>query len=190
MSSDPHEIAEYPREDEALRDGIAEDDNPIPMWFQVTFAGTIVFAIIYLPYYLFSGWSQVSQYQDEVLIAEAHAAEVRAAMPNTNPYRGDAGAIADGKLVFEQICAVCHQASGAGLVGPSLVDPYWKYGDSDEALFESVSEGRPLGMPPWGAQLGAEKIWKALAYSETLEKSDAPGVGAPDYVPPTPTGGG
>jgi mono/diheme cytochrome c family protein len=34
-------------------------------------------------------------------------------------------------------------------------------------------------MPPWGDQLGSEKIWKALAYMESLPKSDVPGVGAP-----------
>jgi mono/diheme cytochrome c family protein len=69
-------------------------------------------------------------------------------------------------------------------VGPSLVDPYWKYGHGDAELFETVSAGRPLGMPPWGAQLGDEKIWKVLAYLETLPRSDEPGVGAPDYAPP------
>jgi mono/diheme cytochrome c family protein len=46
-------------------------------------------------------------------------------------------------------------------------------------------------MPPWGPQLGADKIWKVLAYVETLPASDAPGVGAPDYVPPAaPAGSG
>jgi cytochrome c oxidase cbb3-type subunit 3 len=88
--------------------------------------------------------------------------------------------------VFATICAVCHKPDGSGLVGPSLVDPYWKYGHDDAALFETVADGRPLGMPPWGAQLGDEKIWKVLAYLETLPRQEAPGVGAPDYVAPAP----
>ena len=189
MKGDVEEIAEYPRPDEAPRDGIAEDDNAIPMWFQVTFAGTIVFAIFYIPYYLFSGWSQIGQYEEQVVLAEARAAEVRASMPSANPYHDDGTAVAEGKVVFDQICAVCHQASGAGLVGPSLVDPYWKYGSDDESVFASVHDGRPLGMPPWGAQLGADKIWKVMAYMESLPKSSDPGVGAPDYQPPSPDGG-
>ena len=45
-------------------------------------------------------------------------------------------------------------------------------------------------MPPWGAQLGDEKIWKVLAYLETLPKQDRPGIGAPDYAPPAPAAGG
>ena len=47
-----------------------------------------------------------------------------------------------------------------------------------------MNEGRPGGMPPWGPQLGAEKIWKVLAYVDTLPKTSEPGFGAPDYVPP------
>jgi cytochrome c oxidase cbb3-type subunit 3 len=95
--------------------------------------------------------------------------------------------VAEGAETFATICSACHKVDGTGLVGPSLVDSYWKYGSSDELLFESVSGGRPGGMPAWGVQLGSEKIWKALAYLETLPKSPVPGVGAPDYVPPTPS---
>jgi cytochrome c oxidase cbb3-type subunit 3 len=177
------EIAEYEREDAAVRDGIAEEDNRIPLWFNVTFLGTILFAVVYIPFYTLSGWSSAGMYDAEVAAAEAKRAAVLTSLPKTNPFRGDAAAVAEGKEVFSTICVACHQADGTGLVGPSLVDPYWKYGDSDEALFETVANGRPLGMPPWGTQLGNEKIWKVLSYMETLPRSDEPGLGAPDYVP-------
>lgn len=180
MTTDPREIAEHPRTDLAERDGIGEDDNRIPLWFNVTFIGTIVFAAIYIPYYIFSGWSSTGQWAAQVERAEARLAEVREALPTSNPYRGDAAAIADGKQVYTTTCVACHKPDGSGLVGPSLVDPYWKYGSTDEALFETVSAGRPLGMPPWGPQLGAEKIWKVLAYMETLPRVPEPGVGAPE----------
>ena len=101
-----------------------------------------------------------------------------------DPSCQDGTAIAEGAEVFATICAACHKPDGTGLVGPSLVDPYWKYGQSDAELFETVSAGRPLGMPPWGPQLGDDKIWKVLAYLETLPRQSQPGVGAPDYVPP------
>ncbi len=127
-----------------------------------------MFGVVYIPYYLFSGWSQVGQYEDEVLLAEARAAAVREQLPDVNPYHGDPAAIAEGQKVFTEICVACHKPDASGLVGPSLVDPYWKYGHSDAELFETVSGGRPLGMPPWGPVLGSEKIWKVLAYVETL----------------------
>ncbi|MGH0034978.1 MAG: c-type cytochrome [Myxococcota bacterium] len=180
MSNDAREIAEYPRRDESLRDGIGEEDNPVPLWFNVTFYGSIVLGILYMIYYLSSGWSSAGQYLAEAEAFDARFAEVRsAAAAAGNPFRGDEAAIAEGSQVFATICAACHKPDGSGLVGPSLVDPYWKYGNDDTSLFASVSEGRPAGMPAWGEQLGTEKIWKALAYMETLPQSDVPGVGAP-----------
>jgi cytochrome c oxidase cbb3-type subunit 3 len=178
------EIAELPHPEAVECDGIREEDNAIPLWFNLSFAATIVFAIVYLPYYhLHLQWSSAGQYAEEVAAAEALREEVRANLPTTNPYGDDASAVAEGKVTFETICSACHKPDGSGLVGPSLVDPYWKYGSDDASLFESVSKGRPLGMPPWEAQLGAERIWKVLAYLETLPRSDEPGVGAPDVAP-------
>ena len=187
------EIAERPRDDGAARDGIGEEDHPIPLWFNAGFYGLIGFGILYIVWYAgLSGWSQRGQYEAELAAAEArYGAERRAEAPTQNPYHGDAAAIAEGKQVFETICLACHLIDGTGLVGPSLVDPYWKYGHTDAELFETVSKGRPLGMPPWLPQLGAEKIWKVLAYVETLPKRSEPGVGSPEYeaaraAPPPP----
>ena len=182
MTPEPREVSEFEREDAAARDGIGEEDNPIPLWFNLGFYGLFVCGIVYLLFYTLSGWSAVGKYQAEVAAAEAQAASVRAALPQTNPYRGDAAGLEGGKQVFMTICAACHKPDGSGLVGPSLVDPYWKYGSSDAELFETVAEGRPMGMPPWKSQLGNEKIWKALAYIETLPQSDEPGVGAPEHA--------
>jgi len=174
------EVAELPRTDAAIRDGIDEDDNPVPLWFNVSFLGSIAFAVVYSGYYLLSGWSQETQYLAQVERAEAQAEIVRASLPTQNPFREDPAAIAEGQLVFNQICSACHKPDGSGLVGPSLIDPYWKYGNTDPELFASVSEGRPGGMPAWGPQLGSEKIWKSLAYLETLPTTDQPGLGAPE----------
>jgi cytochrome c oxidase cbb3-type subunit 3 len=187
--TESRDVPELPREDRAERDGIGEDDHAIPLWFNASFAATVVFGVVYVAYYLFSGWSAGGQYAAELKRAEARVAAARASLPDANPFRGDADAITEGKVVFEQICAACHKPDASGLVGPSLVDPYWKYGSSDPELFATVSEGRPAGMPPWGPQLGAEKIWKALAYLETLPRSDVPGVGAPG-APGAPGAGG
>ena len=175
----PDEVAELPGERIDGTDGIAEEDNPIPGWFNAAFLGTIVFAIVYLIYYTATGWSAKGQYEAEVAAARTQTEAAKAELPAANPYAGNAAAIAEGKQVFVQICAACHKPDGSGLVGPSLVDPYWKYGDGDAALFETVSEGRPGGMPAWKSQLGTEKIWKVLAYVRTLPRSNEPGVGAP-----------
>lgn len=186
MTEAPREVVELERPDAASRDGIGEEDNAIPRWFNLSFLATIAIAIVYIGWYVGSGWSQRSQYEAELARAGARAEQVRASRPSENPFRGDAAAVAEGAQVWATICQVCHKPDASGLVGPSLVDPFWKYGHADAELFETVSKGRPAGMPPWGPQLGDDKIWKVLAYLETLPKRSEPGVGAPDYVPPPP----
>jgi cytochrome c oxidase cbb3-type subunit 3 len=178
------EIPEHPLGDGAVRDGIGEEDHPIPLWFNVGFYGLIAFGIAYAVFYTTSGWSSRGEYEAQVAEAEARAALARAEQPaqTRNPFRGEAAAIAEGAQVFATICATCHKPDGSGMIGPSLVDPYWKYGNSDEVLYSSVFDGRPAGgMPGWGPQLGSDKVWKALAYLETLPRSDRPGMGAPGY---------
>lgn len=175
----PPEVAEYEQPALGDRDGIGEEDHPIPVWFNASFAATIVIALIYLPYYTLGGWSAKAQYEAEVAEAAKTQAAVLASLPTANPFRGNAVAIGEGQQVFASICAACHKPDGSGLVGPSLVDPYWKYGSDDPTLLETVMKGRPGGMPAWAQQLGVEKAWKVLAYMETLPKSDQPGVGAP-----------
>ncbi len=188
MSDQPIEIPELPLPGPAReRDGIGEEDNAIPLWFNLSWIGTTIFGILYMIWYLgISDWSSDGQWQAEIAAAASQTAAARASIPTTNPKRGDADEIAEGQKIFMSTCVACHLPDGRGLVGPSLVDPYWKYGSSDAELFTTVSEGRPGGMPPWGPQLGADKIWEVLAYLETLPKTSEPGFGAPDYVPPAP----
>jgi cytochrome c oxidase cbb3-type subunit III len=182
---EPRETPEYPLDGEPERDGIDEHDHPIPLWFNAVFALSVAFGIFYIAYWVgWSDWSQADAWRQEVAAADARAQALRAAMPQTNPYRGQAQAIAEGMQIYNTTCAACHKPDASGLIGPSLVDAYWKYGSDDPQLFDTVSAGRPGGMPPWGPALGSEKIWKALAYVETLPRSDQPGIGAPDYAPP------
>ncbi|HVH07339.1 MAG TPA: c-type cytochrome [Myxococcota bacterium] len=191
MSTEPLDAPELESTDIPLRDGIGEHDNPIPLWFNLGFYGAIVIGVLYILYYTQSGWSQRGQFEAEMAVRDQRLAAVRAAappLPAANPFRGDAAAIAEGKQVFETICAACHLPDGRGLVGPSLIDPFWRYEHDDAGLFRTVSEGRPGGMPPWGAQLAPDKIWKVLAYVDTLPRSEAPGVGAPGFAPGTSGG--
>ena len=184
MRGAPIEIPEHEQTGQPARDGIGEEDHPVPLWFNVGFYGLIAVGIAYIAFYvLVSDWSSAGQYRGEAAAAAERARAAQAALPSANPYRGDPAAIAEGQQVFATTCAACHKPDGSGLVGPSLVDPYWKYGNADAALFETVSAGRPGGMPPWGPVLGTDKIWKVLAFLASLPASDRPGVGSPGYAP-------
>src|SRR5690606_6772800 len=53
-------------------DGISELDNPIPIWFNFLFYGTVFFAVVYLFIYQLSGigMNQDQEYLHEMKIAE------------------------------------------------------------------------------------------------------------------------
>ena len=92
-----------------------------------------------------------------------------------NPYTGDHGAIASGRMLFTAMnCSGCHSGYAGGGMGPSLRDTLWIYGNSDVQVFSSISEGRPAGMPAWGAKLPQDQIWKIIAYIRTLGTSNEP----------------
>src|SRR5687768_1116811 len=68
-----------------------------------------------------------------------------------NPYEGDAAAIRTGAQLFVTYnCMDCHGAEGSGAMGPSFQDGRWHFGGSASAIFESIYQGRPDGMPGWG----------------------------------------
>jgi len=49
--------------------------------------------------------------------------------------------IARGEEIYKQICHTCHAPDLSGGIGPSLVDPYWKHGDTPEAILRTISDG-------------------------------------------------
>jgi len=92
-----------------------------------------------------------------------------------NPYTGDRSAIATGQMLFNAMnCAGCHSGYAGGGMGPSLRDSTWIYGNSDAQIYSTIVEGRPNGMPAWGAKLPEEQIWKIIAYLRTLGTSNEP----------------
>jgi cytochrome c oxidase cbb3-type subunit 3 len=92
-----------------------------------------------------------------------------------NPYTGDRSAIANGQMLFNAMnCSGCHSGYAGGGMGPSLRDGTWIYGSSDAQIYSTIVEGRPNGMPAWGAKLPEEQIWKIIAYLRTLGTSNEP----------------
>lgn len=100
------------------------------------------------------------------------AAVVEAAPPSgmKNPFEGDKNAIAQGEELYRKNCAVCHGADGSGGIGLNLTDKEWKYGSSDGDLYDSVSKGRPGGMPNFESSLGKENVWKVISFVRSLGK--------------------
>jgi cytochrome c oxidase cbb3-type subunit III len=86
-----------------------------------------------------------------------------------NPYEGNAPAIAEGERLFMWYnCAVCHGTHGGGGMGLNLLAPTLTYGDAPDNLFDTISKGRPKGMPSWGGRIPVDQIWQIVTFIRSL----------------------
>ena len=141
--------------------------NKIPKGWLLFFFGGIIFLIGYIVSYTpaISGWSFYKEYDKEMALA---AKSEKPAV--VKEYSGDKEAIEEGKEIFANTCAPCHNADATGNIGPNLTAPKLKYGSTRNDLYETITKGRSGGMPSFLPQIGAEKISKVIAFLETLRK--------------------
>ncbi|MHB8843796.1 MAG: c-type cytochrome [Nitrospirota bacterium] len=97
------------------------------------------------------------------------AGGVPAARDVTNPFAGKPEAVKEGEKLFDEKCSECHM-DGTGGAGPNLTDDTWVYGGTDADVFETIAYGRKDGMPSWKSELGAENIWKIIAYIRSIHR--------------------
>jgi cytochrome c oxidase cbb3-type subunit 3 len=98
--------------------------------------------------------------------AEVGAREAAPAM--VARYERNAYALAAGKRLWGWYnCSGCH-ANGGGGSGPALTDDVWIYGGDALPIYQSIAEGRPNGMPAFGARIPADQIWQLTAYVRSL----------------------
>jgi cytochrome c oxidase cbb3-type subunit 3 len=150
-----------------------ERHNRVPRGFLVFMLGLIAWGVYYLAAYTpeFSGWSQYDVLSRELRAEKAKTAAAAAKMME-NPYEHDAKAVAEGKTIFAEKCADCHGADLKGGDGPPLTG-HLKYGEQDRDKYESIAQGRPGGMPPFATELGRDRIWKVLAYVDSVREYGA-----------------
>jgi cytochrome c oxidase cbb3-type subunit 3 len=173
------DLNEYPDE------GIPGDDRGwLPAWWSWLGIGAVIFSIIFAVYmHGIDGWSQERQYREEVALHETKHPQVTAALnaDGSNPFRGDAAAIAAGEKAFQTRCAACHKNDMGGLVGPSLADTEWLHGGTDQAVFDVVMNGvdgdKILQKPPKGPMpahkqsVGAKGVLEILAFIASKNSS-------------------
>lgn len=97
----------------------------------------------------------------------------------TNPYAGDADAIAAGKVLFEAQCSSCHGPGGKGdgPAGQALNPPaadLTKVTEGDDYEFYRISEGGGFApynsaMPPHKSTLTEDQIWKIISFVDSLK---------------------
>jgi len=91
----------------------------------------------------------------------------------TNPYNGDADAIAAGKALYNENCQVCHKPDGSGGMGPSLIDDTVvnARANTDVGMFEVIHSGAAGAMRPFSKRgMTQDQMLKIIAYIHTLKK--------------------
>jgi cytochrome c oxidase cbb3-type subunit 3 len=150
--------------------GKMEMHNKVPRGFLVLLFGLIAFGVYYIAAYTpeFSGWSQYKALEKEEAADRAKAAAGAAKMTG-NPYEQDEKAVAEGQVLYAGKCAECHGKNLEGGDGPSLT-AHLKYGETDARMYVSIAKGRPGGMPAFDRDLGRDRIWKVLAYVDSVRE--------------------
>jgi cytochrome c oxidase cbb3-type subunit 3 len=176
----PHEagIHEY--------DGIVEHDNKLPLWWQLTLYGAIVFALVYWYGRRFDAIASPAQaYEHDVATEralEAERARSRGAVDDAmlSTLARDPATLAQGKDAFVSTCGPCHKPDGGGNIGPNLTDGYWLHGNKPTDIYKIVTDGVPAkGMPTWGPVLGEQRVEAVVAYVLSIENTNVPGGKAP-----------
>jgi cytochrome c oxidase cbb3-type subunit 3 len=86
-----------------------------------------------------------------------------------NPVGDDPQAIQRGMQYFTMFnCVGCHAPNGAGGMGPSLSGRPLIYGAEPAQIYLTIYQGRPRGMPAWGAMLPDNIIWYLVAYVRNI----------------------
>ena len=139
---------------------------------------TIIFSLVYMVLYPglgnvqgVLGWTQLSQYDQEMAVADAAQQDVYAAFTDMTPEQLMASdeAMGIGRRLFANNCAMCHGSDGRGAVGfPNLTDNEWQWGAGYDNILVALKQGRQANMPPLGAALGEDGLEQVVAYVQSL----------------------
>lgn len=168
-------------------DGIRELDNNMPPWWIGLFYLSIIFAVVYIPYYHFSDAGQLQEEEYITEMAEAEA-EIAAVMERRGNMVDETNvkllttdkAMKSGAKVFKSMCAACHGQSGEGQIGPNLTDRYWLHGGDIKEVFYSIKYGIPTkGMKSWKDDLTPAQMAETASYILSLQGSNPANAKAP-----------
>lgn len=155
-------------------DGIQEYDNPMPRWWLLLFAVTILLVPIYYlaPGDIGAGAKREEMYAKEMAeFAAAHPEFGKATVTVDEMAKivADPAQVSAGRALFTVNCVSCHTADGGGLIGPNLTDDFWIHGGTPMDVHTTINEGvLAKGMPPWGKLLKPDQIKSLTAFVRSL----------------------
>jgi len=111
----------------------------------------------------------------QVPVSNLSPGAVRSTPTIKNPVQGDPRAPERGMRYFIEFnCIGCHADNGGGGMGPALSNNMFIYGGQPENIYLSIYQGRPNGMPAWGAALPDSVIWDLVTYIGYLSNEPTP----------------
>ena len=143
-----------------------------PRVFRVLFIVLIVWAVCFMAFYLFSGWSSEGEFarkkqaKQESLAKQPQGGEVPATGAHSEGKKEEYLAL--GKKLYAERCVACHGVDAKGGIGPDLTRKEYKYGKTEQAIAATIAEGRPGGMPAFKNDLSHEKIEGLVKYILSL----------------------
>ena len=143
-----------------------------PGVFRILLTVLVLWALCFMGYYLFSGWSSQAEFAEKQkskldrLARQPGGGETPAAGTHKEGKKEEYLAL--GKKEYAERCAACHGPDAGGGIGPDLTRKDYKYGRTEAALTETISKGRPGGMPAFGNDLTHEKVEGLVQYILSL----------------------
>jgi cytochrome c oxidase cbb3-type subunit 3 len=116
-------------------------------------------------------YSEMPKFGADALLEPAQIGQVVEYVLKLSGQDHDAAAAVQGMTVFTDNCAACHMEDGTGdrtQGAPNLVDAVWLYGNSREAITESVFYARFGVMPDWSERLSEDEIRAVSFYVHSL----------------------
>ena len=160
--------------DEDLR----ELNNPLPAWWRNMFYITLAFGALYLLFYpglgsnsMFLGWTQITQYEEEMAAAEATYGPLFARFEDEpiEALAKNEDALKMGERLYASYCTQCHGSDAGGVRGyPNLRDNDWLWGGTPARIEETILAGRQAVMPAWKAVLNDDGVKQITQYILSL----------------------
>jgi cytochrome c oxidase cbb3-type subunit 3 len=156
-------------------DGIKyREEKSSPGIFRILFTVLVVWGVIFMGYYLFSGWSSRAEADAARIAREGQKQAAHKAVESTGAaYEGSGHKVEEyvsvGKQLYNKMCVSCHGENAKGGVGPSLALSSYKYGKSRLDITKSIAEGRPGGMPAFKSQINDEQVESLVEFVLSLK---------------------
>ena len=168
-------------------DGIQEFDNPTPSWWHAIFAGSMIFAMLYVCMMHLSPLTRTryeSLAKAEAVALERQFGELR----NLELNEAKVAKVLEreewigmGQAIFEERCVLCHDVGGRGKagLGLNLTDNVYKNITSVAEILGVLDTGIGNAMPSQRANLNDTEMALVTAYVVTLRDTNDP-----DGIPP------